>query len=63
MSLSRVVVVVVIVVAAVEVTWYALGGSVSSGAVASVIIDAHGPSLRETFLSVAPRRASCVMTK
>ena len=50
MSLSRVVVVGVVVV--VERIWYALGGggSVCSGAVASVIIDAHGPSLPETFL-------------
>lgn len=50
LSLSRVLVVVVVVVVE-EVIWYALGGgSVCSGAVASVIIDAHGPSLPETFL-------------
>jgi len=42
---------VAVVVVVVKVIWYALGGgSVCSGAVASVIIDAHGPSLPETFL-------------
>jgi len=41
---------VVVVAREEEVIWYALGGSVCSGAVASVIIDAHGPSLPETFL-------------
>jgi hypothetical protein len=41
---------VVVVAGEEEVIWYALGGSVCSGAVASVIIDAHGPSLPETFL-------------